>query len=610
MKLSFRNRLLLLFTLTVVVAVALVAWIVSASIGRAFERVDEQRTAALVAEFQREFTREGEEVARRVEAIAHGDLTARMAADLARPGADSSPYVDAARDVALAQRLDFLEFLSRDGAIVSSAEWPARFGYHEDWIKQPVDWSTQASFLKREELPEGVALGLVAVQAVPAGNGSLYVAGGLRLDREFLASLVLPAAMRVILYRNFQPGFSASELVAAPGDDLEASPMNPEKLAPLVNDVRQERHELVRTIAWAADPRRAETFHAIPLEGRERELLGVLLVGSSRRDEVALERRIRLVALQVGAAVVLAGAALSLWAAARVTRPVEDLAAAAREVAGGNWQARVAVRSQDEVGELAAAFNRMTRELGEQRDRLVQAERVAAWRELARRLAHEMKNPLFPMQITVENLLRARQQNPAQFDEVFRESTSTLLAELADMKSIVGRFSDFAKMPAPDFRPVDLNGVVRDAIKVFEARLCEPGKPVIASRLELDERLGPIEADPELLHRAIRNLVLNALDAMPSGGILTIRTGREGRAGQDEPAATARLEVSDTGVGLTREECERLFTPYYTTKQYGTGLGLAIVQSVVSDHGGKVTVESEPGRGTTFRIELPVSRKL
>jgi len=199
--------------------------------------------------------------------------------------------------------------------------------------------------------------------------------------------------------------------------------------------------------------------------------------------------------------------------------------------------------------------------------------------------------------------LRARQQSPAQFDEVFRESTSTLLAELADMKTIIGRFSDFAKMPAPQLEAVNLNDVVRGALKVFQAQFSEAGRPLVTPKLELEEKLEAIEADPDLLHRAVQNLVLNALDAMPAGGTLTIRTAQ-----RDGPARCALLEVSDTGTGLTKEECERLFTPYYTTKQHGTGLGLAIVQSVVSDHGGKISVESDPGRGSTFRIELPVSR--
>jgi signal transduction histidine kinase len=116
----------------------------------------------------------------------------------------------------------------------------------------------------------------------------------------------------------------------------------------------------------------------------------------------------------------------------------------------------------------------------------------------------------------------------------------------------------------------------------------------------LDERLREIAADPDLLHRALSNLVLNAMDAMPNGGALTLRTRRED--------GKVVIEVADTGSGLTPEECERIFTPYYTSKQHGTGLGLAIVQSVVTDHGGRISVRSEPGRGTTFAIELPDNR--
>jgi two-component system nitrogen regulation sensor histidine kinase NtrY len=290
---------------------------------------------------------------------------------------------------------------------------------------------------------------------------------------------------------------------------------------------------------------------------------------------------------------ILVGLALAWWATARVTRPVQALAASAGKVAAGNWDTTVEVASQDEVGQLARAFNRMTEELVAQRERLVQAERVAAWRELARRLAHELNNPLFPLQITVENLKRAREQAPSQFDEVFRESTATLTSELAHLKQIVARFSDFAKMPAPQRQSVNLNQLAGESVKLFEAQLAQARVTV---GLELDEHLPKVSADPEQMTRVLRNLILNAIDAMPQGGALRVRTQpRDGGV---------RLEVSDTGQGLTPEECERLFTPYYTTKTHGTGLGLAIVQSVVSDHQGRISVESQPGRGTTFRLEL------
>jgi signal transduction histidine kinase len=181
--------------------------------------------------------------------------------------------------------------------------------------------------------------------------------------------------------------------------------------------------------------------------------------------------------------------------------------------------------------------------------------------------------------------------------EVFNESTATLKAELANLNTIVGRFSDFSKMPAPHFARVNLNESLRNAVRLFEPQFNEVGKPTITPEFFLTEPLPDIDADPDLLHRAFQNLVLNALDAMPAGGTLTMRTS--------EHTGSVRLEISDTGKGLTPEECSRLFTPYYTTKQLGTGLGLAIVQSVVSDHHGTISVSSEEGRGTTFHIEFP-----
>jgi two-component system nitrogen regulation sensor histidine kinase NtrY len=322
-------------------------------------------------------------------------------------------------------------------------------------------------------------------------------------------------------------------------------------------------------------------------------LLGVLLVGTARRPLVELQRRVVSASLLVGGVGLLLAILMSSWLAARVSQPLVALADGARRVAAGDWETRVPVASHDELGELAEAFNRMTGELRTQRDHLMQAERVAAWRELARRLAHELKNPLFPLQVTVENLVRARAHPAAEFDEVFQESTRTLLAELGNLKTIIGRFSEFARMPQPQRSLIGVNDVVRGVEKLHAAQLSTAG-------IGVDVALGEVRAvlaDPELLHRAVSNLVLNAVDAMPSGGKLRLAT-RSLEAGVE-------IAVSDTGTGMSKEEAERLFTPYYTTKQHGTGLGLAIVQSVVSDHGGDVSVESSAS-GTTFRIRLPL----
>jgi two-component system nitrogen regulation sensor histidine kinase NtrY len=584
--LNLRTRLLVLIALTVSITVGLVTVIASTTTRQAFESLDNQRTAALVAQFRQEFRRRGEEVIRRVAGIAESESMLRMAIDLSRPEPDFSPYVGDAAGLAAAHGLEFLELISNEGAIVSSAQWPAHFGYKAQWVTQTTEWNGRGFFLKSEELPEEVALALVAVRAVNTGDKRLYIVGGHRLGREFLSSLVLPAGVRALLYRNLSPRFSGQALMAASGVLEE-----PDKLGPLIEQVRLTGSEASQTVRWRDE---SETFHAIPLLGRDSNLLGVLLVGSSRRELMTLINRIRRIGIIAGVIGILVGIASSYWISIRVTRPVEKLVEGARAVSAGNWDARVDLRSKDEIGELAAAFNAMTGQLLDQRDRLLQAERVAAWRELARRLAHELKNPLFPLQITIENLQRAKEHAPEQFDEVFRESTGTLLTQLSNLKAIIGRFSDFARMPRPQLEIVNLNKVVRSTLELFEAQFNAPGRVPIVPEVSLDEGIPLIDADPEQLGRALQNLLLNAIDAMPHGGRITIKTRRENE--------TLQLEVADTGGGLTTEEYQRLFTPYYTTKQYGTGLGLAIVQSVVSDHGAKIAVESKPGQGTTFRI--------
>ena len=165
-----------------------------------------------------------------------------------------------------------------------------------------------------------------------------------------------------------------------------------------------------------------------------------------------------------------------------------------------------------------ALVSSMTRELVEQKEQLVQTERVAAWRELARRLAHELKNPLFPLQLTVENLLRARQQSPEIFEEIFRESSATLLAEISNLKAIISRFSEFSKMPQPQSQSLSLNESARAVARLFQAQFQTRERGSIDCKLELDDQLPEVPADPDLLHRAISNLVLNAMDAM-SGAV-------------------------------------------------------------------------------------------
>jgi two-component system nitrogen regulation sensor histidine kinase NtrY len=595
----FRRKLLAVFALTVFLSVATVAVLVLTVTRRAFEKNEEERTGALVAQFQHEFNRQGEDITARVEAVAMSEPVVRVATSLGGPVPDATGYLELAKSLADSRQLDFLDLVDSRGTIISSAQAPAKFGYPESGFENLSSSTEQSAFLMQEDMQDASVLTLLAVRTARVVDHTVYVIGGRRLDKNFLSTLDLPADMRALLYQNRGNHFS-SDLLLDPSAGSVAEKNRPaDKFAPLIEAVRQSNQEMTFKIPWSSDQADDELFRAIPLRGvgQDRPLLGILLIGASQRSYVELKRRIRSSALLVGGGGIVLAILLSSWAAARVTRPVEQLARAAQEVAAGNWNTRVEVTGGDELGQLADSFNRMTSELLAQRERLVQAERVAAWRELARRLAHELKNPLFPLQLTVENLMRAREQSPEQFDEVFRESSRTLLAEISNLKAIIGRFSEFSKMPHPQLQAVQVNELLRGVAQLFQAQLQAPGRSAIDCRLELNDGLEPIAADPELLHRAISNLVLNAMDAMPQGGTLTLRSARDD--------GKVILEVADTGSGLTPEECERIFTPYYTSKQHGTGLGLAIVQSVVSDHGGRIGVRSKVGAGTTFVIELP-----
>jgi two-component system, NtrC family, nitrogen regulation sensor histidine kinase NtrY len=612
--LNLRQKLLLLLSVMVAVIVAAVAWTVLVRIRQVFELRDQEETALFVSQFQREFQHRSAEVAAAVDRIAASERTRSMAFELAQSG-DPGPYLSDAQTMAQDAQLDFLEIVGPDGKIVSSAQWPARFGYFE-----PIAGESQSTFLKTEDLPDGSsALGLFAIRAVGRTDSSVQpvrIIGGKRLDKSFLADLPIVPGMQVALYRDADQDpaskqqahlgadmsvFDANRLIGTAGEVANAGRYQT-LIASAINSGQQ-----VSSILYLTD-RREDSVNAtaIPLKGDKGNVLAVLTVAISRGSMVEAQQHIRAIAYGVAAGGILLAIIASLWIAARVSRPIEQLARAAEAVAGGNWETRVPERGRDEISVLARSFNHMTGELVSQRDRLVQTERVAAWRELARRLAHELKNPLFPLQLTVENLVRARALPDAEFDEVFRESTQTLGMEIANLKAIIGRFSDFSRMPKPQLERLDANEALRRAAQLYF--------PVIANAAhggaegnDLDSRIkcalnvsaDPlwIDVDPELLHRALSNLVLNAMDAMPDGGTLTLSCALRGE--------NVELRVSDSGEGMTPEECERLFTPYYTTKQHGTGLGLAIVQSVIADHNGAIAVESRAGGGATFVITLP-----
>ncbi len=587
---TLRQKLLLMFSLTVVGVVAAVAWTVSLRVRRVFEGLDREQTSALVAQFQREFDEQAADMAAALGRMADSDPLRRMAFEFSN-GGDTAPYLTVAEPLAQEYRLDYLELAGHDGTIISSAQWPARFGYAEPAVAD----AGRPPFLKQEELPDGTSrVGLFAVRAVTGSNPPLYLIGGRELDAEFLRNFPATPGAQIYLYRDLTVSFDPANFAGS-----TPIPAGAAQFRQIVDQARSAGRNATGIVYLTRRREDSVDATAIPLKGADQSVLAVLVIANSRRGMVEVQNHIRAIAYGVAGIGILFAIAASLWIAARISAPIEELARAATQVAAGDWDTRVDIRAGDEVGVLARSFNHMVHELADHRDRLVQSERVAAWRELARRLAHELKNPLFPLQITVENMLRARKLPRIQFDEVFDESTATLQAEINNLRTIVARFSDFSKMPEPQMEKMDARDAVRRVLALYGPALDE--KHIAIGTAIASEPL-PIRGDPELLHRALSNIVLNAMDAMPDGGTLTVSASRS--------AESARIAVADSGAGLSEEECQRLFTPYYTTRHHGTGLGLAIVQSVVTDHFGSVTVERPDNGGARFVIFLPIAESV
>jgi two-component system nitrogen regulation sensor histidine kinase NtrY len=316
------------------------------------------------------------------------------------------------------------------------------------------------------------------------------------------------------------------------------------------------------------------------------------------RDLTRLQRQVTLVAAVL--AVLALGLTMALGAvvARRITAGLDDLVTGAQAAAKGELEHRVPVTSTDELGEVAGAMNLMLEDLRTAEERLVIAERIAAWQEIARRLAHEIKNPLTPIQMAMDNLRKTwRKQHPS-FGDILEESTATVLEESDRLRRIVTEFSDFARMPKADPHPLDLSEAVGAALALYQ------GETPVERRLAAD--LPPVAADRGQLTQVVLNLVENARDAIagkPDGAIVV--TTKRGDAGD-----RVELLVDDNGPGVAAPLRDKVFAPYFTTKhgQGGTGLGLAIVHRIVSDHGGRIVIGEAPGGGARFTIELPLER--
>jgi signal transduction histidine kinase len=386
--------------------------------------------------------------------------------------------------------------------------------------------------------------------------------------------------------------FDGARLVATSERNLFASGVLPTRtpddvyraivLERLPNYVRPDAIGDFSYILAAAPVRAAgeDALVTVPLALRQREI---------EREIDELDRGVHLAALFF----VLLGAGIGLSMAERIADPIRRLTRATGSIARGDFDARIAVRSVDELRRLVDAFNSMAAELKAQRAQLERTHRLEAWAEMARQVAHEIKNPLTPIQLSAEHLRRVHADRGEPMGPVLESCVAAILGQVRLLRQISAEFSSFAASPTARLAPVDLTELLAEVVDPYRTGLA--GR--IAIRNEVAGALPPVLVDRTLVARALANIVENAVHAMPGAGTLTIVSAVE-------PAHVV-LTMTDSGIGMDEEALARVFEPYFSTKTTGTGLGLPIARRNIELNGGTVDVTSAKGVGTTVIVRLP-----
>ncbi len=562
---SFRSRLLLGLLAVIVLPLGVLGLVVRRRVSDVVAQQYEQRVAALVAVIRHDVERQNRGIAQRLAAVG-ADIGSdnRFRQSLLQGGTSNVYLLDYAAGAMRQGGLAMLQVQDVEGRILSSGHFRNEYGLPEPALPRLLARIPGGMALVRARTPEEPFLALARVDSVRVGATVLTIVGGVAVDQRFLDEL------------GGASGLSVRLLLPAGAD--AAAPAPPRAAGSIDTAiVREYTIPFLRTgigddgeVATA----RIEVAHSVtPLTELRRSLdlwFGMAVGGAG------------LLATLVAASI-----------AARISRPLAELAHQSERLDLERLDVRFASDRKDEVGALARVLGAMTERLRASVRTLREVERRAALGDLARQVNHDVKNGLIPIRNVFRHFAQVARDDPGRLAEVMRDRGGTVQSAIEYLEKLATTYA--ALYPKLEPAICDLNTVVRRVVR---------GIPVPAGTeldLHLAERLPRIRSDELALRRILENLVTNAIDSLPSsGGRVIVTTGAPGRAGP-----VVRLTVADTGTGMTAEELDRAFADFYTTKKVGTGLGLSIVRRLVNDLGATLRVETEPGSGTRFFVDLP-----
>ncbi|MFI5229344.1 MAG: ATP-binding protein [Gemmatimonadales bacterium] len=558
---TFRTRLLAAFAGATLISLSLLAFGIRRQLTARLGAQQERRAAAMAGVAIQDLSRENESVSARLESLARSlsdDNRFRLAVH--GSAADRAYLLDWAGQAMRLTGLSMLQLQDETGRILSSGHFRNEFDRLDPELPRLLALSADRPTVVSMRAPEGSFLALARADSIIVGDRRLTLVGGITIDRAFLGRFARDSDLAVAL--------------VAPGTTISTDSANTDSATVTA----------AQSLAYIG-PRSGDSARVAPAR---------LVVSHSSAELDALRGDVSRWFAAAVAAAALAGLAIALWLAVGLSRPLDVLTKATSTIALDGPELDLATGRDDEFGALARRFGAMGRRLRASAAQLRDAERRATVGEMARQVNHDIKNGLIPIRNVVQHLAQVQEREPDQLSAVFGERRATLESSIGYLDTLARNYARLT--PQLDRRTFDAGAVARDA-----ARSASVEGAVVQSHIA--SGLPPVLGDPVVLRRVLDNLLRNAIESLPAaGGSVAIDAARGAAGG-------VRLVVADTGTGMSEVELAHAFDDFHTTKSGGTGLGLSVVRRLTADLQGDLHVESEPGRGTTFTIELPPSTR-
>ena len=570
---TFRSRLLIAFAVATIVPLALLGFGVRRQLTARLIAQHQQRVDGMARVAAQDLERESASIAARLSTLARAlrtDDRFRMAAVRGDPG-ERTYLLDWAEQAMRTTGLEMLQVQDSAGRILSSGHFRNEFDRLEPELPRALA-TAKGGVLVSVRAPEGPFLALARLDSVSIADRRFSLAGGIRVDSAFLRRFAREEGQSVIL----------SEAKDPQGPDRGLS-IGTTRILPFVPDAPQGRR---------LTPQDDNVVAELPIPYLADSLTTARLIIAYDIPELALLRR-DVDRWFVAALVVVVAAALALaaWLSRRLSEPLATLTHAASTIDLEGPELALAAGRDDEIGTLARRLGSMSTRLRASAARLRHAERRATVGDMARQVNHDIKNGLIPIRNVLRHLVQVQEQEPQNLPTVFAERRATLESSVGYLDTLARNYAKLT--PRVDRRAVDVNGIATEIA----------ASTSVATNIKVRTRLADNApralGDPVVVRRIIDNLVRNAVESLDAaGGEVTIATARAQTGG-------VRIVIADTGRGMSKDELDHAFDDFFTTKADGTGLGLSVVRRLTADLNGSVRVESAPGQGTVFTIELP-----